>query len=104
VGVLDVGSQTVEEIMRKRLLGFIAVTTVVLGGTPAAGYYSSYPDGREPAYLTTLYSDASHTTVVGHITPECGYQYVQYSLSGTYSQHGTDELVGYCTEHGWAQI
>jgi hypothetical protein len=98
--------ETVEEAMNKhlKLLGAIAVGAVLLGATPAASQYAAYPDGREPAYFTTLYSDSSHTTVVGHISPECGYAYVQYTLDGTYSQYGEDELVGYCTQYGWAQI
>jgi len=90
--------------MRRRFLGFIAVTSVLLGAAPAVSQYAAYPDGREPAYVTTLYSDASHTTVVGQITPECGYSYVQYTLSGTYSQYGTDEFVGYCTPYGWDPV
>ncbi len=89
--------------MRKQLFG-LAAAAVLLGSSPAMSWYSSYPDGKEPAYVTTLYSDASHTTVVGYITPECGHQYVQYSLSGTYSQYGVDEFVGHCTENGWAQL
>jgi hypothetical protein len=90
--------------MRKHLLASLAVSTVLIGVTPAAAQYAAYPDGREPAYYTTLYSDASHTTIVGYITPECGFRYVQYTLSGTYSQYSSDELVGYCTENGWDQL
>lgn len=88
----------VEKKMRRRALGLVAVAAVFLGASPA------YADYREAAYVTTLYSDASHTTVVGYITPECGYFYVQYTLSGTYSQYGVDEFVGYCTQYGWEQI
>jgi hypothetical protein len=88
----------VENIMRKRLTGFIAVAAVFLGSSPA---YANY---REAAYVTTLYSDASYTTVVGQITPDCGFRYVQYTLSGTYSQYGIDEFVGYCTPYGWEMI
>ncbi|HEY0028922.1 MAG TPA: hypothetical protein VGC35_13735 [Allosphingosinicella sp.] len=84
--------------MRKRLFGLVAVVAIFLGASPA------YADYREAAYVTTLYSDASHSVVVGHIYPECGYQYVQYHLEGTYSQYGTDEFVGYCTQYGWEQI
>jgi hypothetical protein len=90
--------------MRKRLFGFVAATVVLLGTSPAVSQYAAYPDGREPAYVTTLYSDATYTTVVGQITPECGYHYVQYTLSGTYSQYGIDEFVGYCTQNGWEPL
>ncbi|HEU0135044.1 MAG TPA: hypothetical protein VFR28_09495, partial [Allosphingosinicella sp.] len=51
-----------------------------------------------PAYNTTLYSDASMTTVVGHIIwIGCDrWGIPRYQLQGTYSQYGVDELVGYC--------
>jgi hypothetical protein len=88
----------VEKIMRKRLIGFVAVAAVLLGSSPA---YANY---REAAYVTTLYSDATYTTVVGSIHPECGYRYVQYHLQGTYSKYGIDEFVGYCTQNGWEMI
>ena len=89
---------------RSKLLIPAALATMFLAAGPAASQYAAYPDGREPAYFTTLYSDSSHTTVVGHITPECGYAYVQYTLDGTYSIYGVDELVGYCTAYGWAPV
>lgn len=84
-----------------KLFTSIAVAATFLATGPAAGQYAAYPDGREPAYYTTLYSDASKTTIVGYITPECGFHYVQYSLVGTYSIYSTDEFVGYCTQNGW---
>lgn len=89
---------------RSKILASIAVASIFLSATPAGAQYAAYPDGREPAYFTTLYSDSSHTTVVGHISPECGYAYVQYTLDGTYSIYGVDEFVGYCTQYGWAPI
>lgn len=87
--------------MRNKLLMSLVASSVFLGAGPAAAQYAAYPDGRQPAYYTTLYSDASYTTVVGYISPECGFREVQYSLSGTYSVYGVDEFVGYCTENGW---
>ena len=90
--------------MRKHLFGLVAVTAVFLGSSPALSQYAAYPDGREPAYVTTLYSDATLTTVVGYITPECGHSWVQYTLTGTYSYHNTNELVGYCTSYGMEPI
>lgn len=90
--------------MRRQILASLVVSAVFLGASPAWSQYAAYPDGREPAYYTTLYSDSSHTTVVGHISPECGYAYVQYTLDGTYSIYGVDELVGYCTQYGWAMV
>lgn len=82
----------------------VAVAATFLATGPAAAQYAAYPDGREPAYYVTLYSDSSHTTVVGHIVPECGYAYVQYHLEGTYSQYETQELIGYCTPYGMEPI
>lgn len=87
--------------MRRQIATSLIVASVFLSASPASAQYAAYPDGREPAYYTTLYSDASHTTIVGYITPECGFRYVQYTLHGTYSQYSSDELVGYCTENGW---
>lgn len=83
---------------RFKLYSSIAVASVFLAVSPASADY------REAAYHTTLYSDATYTTVVGHITPECGYNYVQYTLSGTYSMYGVDEFVGYCTQYGWEPL
>jgi hypothetical protein len=89
---------------RSKLLIPAALATLFLAAGPAAAQYAAYPDGREPAYYVTLYSDSSHTTVVGHIVPECGYAYVQYHLEGTYSQYETQELIGYCTPYGMEPI
>jgi hypothetical protein len=86
--------------MIKKILGYsiAALGAATLAAGPAQADY------REAAYFTTLFSDASHTTVVGHISPECGFRYVQYTLDGTYSQYSEDEFVGYCTQNGWEQI
>lgn len=89
---------------RSKLLTTLAVAAVSLIAGPAAGQYAAYPDGREPAYYVTLYSDSSHTTVVGHIVPECGYAWVQYHLEGTYSMYETQELIGYCTPYGMEPV
>jgi hypothetical protein len=64
----------------------------------AAGNVAAWPDcGSQPAYVTTLYSDATYQTVVGHITPQCHpYYCVLYTLSGTYSIHGIDEYAFTC--------
>jgi hypothetical protein len=91
---------TVEDMMIKRILGYslAALGAATLAAGPAQADY------REAAYLTTLFSDASHTEVVGHIVPECGFRYVQYHLEGTYTYYTEDEFVGYCTENGWEQL
>jgi hypothetical protein len=52
-------------------------------------------------YRTTMYSDASRTTVVGTIELSyCTHYYgtdgVQYHLEGTYTNYQEDELIGYC--------
>jgi hypothetical protein len=87
--------------MRKPILTSAILSCGLLGASPALSQYDAYPDGREPAYYTTLYSDASHTTEIGYITPQCGYRYVQYTLEGTYSIYASSVLVGYCTQAGW---
>ena len=63
-----------------------------------AANLAAWPEcGPQPAYVTTLYSDATHQTVVGYITPQCHpYYCVLYTLSGTYSIYGTDEYVFTC--------
>jgi hypothetical protein len=87
--------------MRKllKMLPLAACLTFMTAG-PASAYY----DYHEAAYFTTLYSDASHTTVVGHIWPNCGYYYVEYYLEGTYSIYSEDQLVGYCSAAGWDPV
>ena len=79
-----------------RLLASIAVAAVFLSASPASAQQGN------PAYNTTLYSDASHTTVVGHIIwVGCDrWGHPRYQLQGTYSQYGVDELVGYCGGDG----
>lgn len=79
--------------MRKDL-GIISlvVATMVVGPSPAIAQTS------EPMYVTHMYSDASHTTEVGEITPECTGNGVQYSLSGTYTYFQVDEYAGDCPE------
>lgn len=89
--------------MTKRLkLLVLAIAAVLVGASR-----SSAQDDVVPAYITTLYSDATHQTVVGHIYPDCRvfpYVYVQYTLSGTYSQYGVDEYFGSCGPNGWEPI
>ncbi|HYJ82333.1 MAG TPA: hypothetical protein VEW26_05750 [Allosphingosinicella sp.] len=84
--------------MRRKILTSLAVVSVFLGASPA------FADYREDAYITTLYSDSSYTTVVGHIYPTCGYNYVQYHLEGTYSVYGVDEFYCTCTQYGCEPI
>ncbi len=81
-------------------IALLGAAALVLAAGPASADY----DYREAAYHTTLFSDATHTVVVGHIYPDCGYAYVQYTLVGTYSIYGEDEFVGYCTQNGWEQL
>jgi hypothetical protein len=87
----------------KKTLRFAAIAAVMLGASQAG----AQQDDVVPAYVTTLYSDATHQTVVGHIYPDCRvfpYVYVQYSLEGTYSIYGVDEYVGSCGPYGWEPI
>ena len=68
--------------------------------TPAAAQNS----GAIPVYNTYYYSDASHQTLVGVITGDCGWRwggpYVQYRLSGTRTTYSYDELAYYCGSDG----
>jgi hypothetical protein len=75
-----------------------AGAALMVGGTHAAASESV------PAYRTLMYSDATYTTVVGTIEPECqvrgGEPYVQYHLQGQYTYYQQDELVYYCGPWG----
>ncbi|HEY1605511.1 MAG TPA: hypothetical protein VGF77_07915 [Allosphingosinicella sp.] len=51
-------------------------------------------------YVTHMYSDASHTTEVGEILPECTANGVQYHLVGTYTYFQVDEYIGDCNGGG----
>lgn len=88
-------------IKRVKLL-LLAIAAVLVGVSQ-----SSAQDDVVPAYVTTLYSDATYQTVVGHIWPDCRvfpYVYVQYTLAGTFSYYGIDEYVGSCGPNGWEPI
>ena len=88
----------------KRMLGLAALAVLLLSASPGAAYQE---DDVVPAYVTTLYSDATHQTAVGHIYPDCRvfpYVYVQYTLVGTYTTFAVDELVGWCGPYGWEPI
>lgn len=89
--------------MKKRLrFAALAVAMVLttlasmLGGTSRANACDSVD-----AYVTTLYSDDTYQTVVGHIYPtECrltphGF-YVQYTLEGTHSRYEITEYAYTC--------
>jgi hypothetical protein len=84
--------------MRKQVVTSLIAASVFLGASPAPAQYAAYPDGREPAYYVTFYSDASHTTVVGTMTPHCGWSAVIYQLDGQTSYHSVSELLYYCPE------
>jgi hypothetical protein len=86
--------------MRRQIVIPLIVASVFLGTSPAASQYAAYPDGREPAYYVTFYSDATHTTVVGNLTPECGFSFVQYHLTGQHSYYSVDEFAYYCPAGG----
>jgi len=76
----------------------VKLLSLTVGMMLVANSLAAWPDcGPQPAYVTTLYSDATHQTVVGYITPQCHpYYCVLYTLSGTYSIYGTDEYVFTC--------
>ncbi len=79
-----------------KLLASLFVGAAFLTTGPAAGQYAAYPDGREPAYYVTFYSDASHTTAVGSLTPRCGWSAVLYDLEGQHTYYSVDEFAFYC--------
>ncbi len=81
-----------------KLLGSIAVSAVFLTASPAWADHQGVP-----VYHTTMYTDATRTTVAGAIFFEyCTYYSqsdgVKYGLAGTYTYHQENELVGYCSQ------
>jgi hypothetical protein len=96
--------------MLKRSKLILAAGTMLMAGAGQAGATLTMTAGYAaasdpvPAYRTTMYSDATFTTVVGTIEPECqsrfGEPYVQYRLQGQYTYHQQDELVYYCGSYG----
>lgn len=82
--------------MRKplNLLASIAVAAVFMAASPANAQSSN------PAYHTTFYSDASHTTQVGYLiwTGCDAYNFPTYRLVGTYTYYTEDEPIGYCVD------
>ena len=89
---------------RSRILSSIAVAAVFLGASPASADHEGVP-----VYRTIMYSDATKTTQVGSIEFQyCTYYAqsdgVQYALSGTYTYHQTDELIGWCSEWNFGPI
>jgi|GEM_PF-2823019 len=92
----------------KNTLRLVALAAVLsLTSWLAMGGQARAQDGI-PAYHTTFYSDATHQTAVGELNPDCRvwpYVYVQYSLSGTYTNYAVDDyIVGYCGPDGWELI
>lgn len=79
-----------------KLITCATIAAVFLSASPASAHPGT------PAYNTTLYSDATHTTVVGYLTwTDCDRNdYPYYELSGSNSPYPVDELVGYCHD-GW---
>lgn len=92
--------------MRKPLniLSSIAVAAVFLSASPAWADHEGVP-----VYRTTMYTDATRTTVAGYINfSYCTYYIqtdgVQYHLEGTYTYHQEDELIGWCSEWNFGPI
>jgi len=95
--------------MLKRSKVILAASAMLLVGTGNAGAALATGGGASfdsvPAYRTYMYSDATHTTLVGTIEPECRIQpgfgpYVQYHQEGQYTYFQEDELVFYCGPYG----
>jgi hypothetical protein len=88
----------------RKLISSIAVAAVFLSASPAWADHEGVP-----VYRTIMYSDASKTTQVGSIEFQyCTYYAqsdgVQYALSGTYTYHQQDELIGWCSEWNFGPI
>lgn len=87
--------------MTTMLKGIAATGLFALAAlTPAAALNS----GAIPVYTTSYYSDASHQTLVGTITGDCGWRwggpFVQYTLWGIQTAYSYDELAYYCGPGG----
>lgn len=86
--------------------------TTILKGIAATGLFAlaflnpaaALNGAAVPVYTTYYYSDASHQTLVGTITGDCGWRwggpFVQYTLSGTQSAYSYEELAYYCGSGG----
>ncbi|HEX8307343.1 MAG TPA: hypothetical protein VF645_02865 [Allosphingosinicella sp.] len=92
--------------MRKpfNILSSLAAAAVLLSASPAWADHEGVP-----VYHTTIYSDATKTTVVGSIEFQSCLYYaqsdsVQYALSGTYTQYQEAELIGWCSERNFGPI
>jgi hypothetical protein len=90
---------------RITLLTSLAVAATALAVSPASAQYAAYPDGREPAYNVTFYTDSTYTTAVGYQYPDCGFDRVIYSTpTGQQTDYGLNTLVGYCSVSGWEPV
>jgi uncharacterized protein YfaQ (DUF2300 family) len=92
--------------MRKplRAIASVVAAAIFLSASPAWADHEGVP-----VYRTTIYSDASKTTVVGSIEFQyCTYYAqsdgVQYRLEGTYTYHQEDELIGWCSEWNFLPV
>jgi hypothetical protein len=77
------------------MLKGIGITSLVVASF-VVGPSAAFAQSSQPMYVTHMYNDASHTTEVGDIMPECTYEGVQYHLVGTYTYFQVDEYVGDC--------
>ncbi len=87
--------------MKTMLKGMAATGLFALAVlTPAAAQNSD----AIPVYNTYYYSDASHETLVGVISGQCGWRwggpFVQYRLWGTQTAYSDQELAYYCGPGG----
>lgn len=75
-----------------KTLSSFAVAAVFLSASPASAQQG------EPIVISTMYSDASLTTEVGHIEfLYCNrFGHPIYRLVGTHSYHSQNETIGYC--------
>jgi hypothetical protein len=77
-------------------IGIVSLVVSAFVVEPSAAFAQT----SQPMYVTHMYSDASHTTEVGEILPECTANGVQYHLVGTYTYFQVDEYIGDCNGGG----
>lgn len=79
--------------MLKRIaISSLALATMLIGPTQQA---AAQPE-CQIIYLTRMWSDATHTVQVGYISGICAAPYIQYTLTGTYTNFQTEEADGTC--------
>ncbi|MEA3010028.1 MAG: hypothetical protein QOJ91_1720 [Sphingomonadales bacterium] len=85
-------------MLKRIVIGSLALANMLVGASPAFAY-----DPPLEVYFTYYYSDASHSTGVGHSHFEyCTFNGrtngAVYSVVGSSSIYHDDNLIGYCED------